>query len=162
MRICRKTWLRILLWLLVVLWMGIIFRFSAQKAEDSDRTSGEVVNWLVPSVDQGVLAMPAEEQPAYVANWTFMVRKSAHFILFTGMGVLAFAAFSVDLAARRAFPAALALGTGWAVLDEIHQLFVPGRVCEFRDICIDTAGVLLGAALLLLVLRLIRRRKAGA
>ena len=162
MRICRKTWLRILLWLLVVLWMGIIFRFSAQKAEDSDRTSGEVVNWLVPSADQEVLAMPAEEQPAYVVHWTFMVRKSAHFILFTGMGVLAFAAFSMDLAARRAFPAALALGTVWAVLDEVHQSFVPGRSGEFRDVCIDVSGVLAGAACLLLVLWLIRRRKARA
>ena len=43
--------------------------------------------------------------------------------------------------------------------DEVQQAFVPGRSCEFRDMCIDAAGVLLGAAFLLLILHLIQRKK---
>ena len=46
-----------------------------------------------------------------------------------------------------------------AVLDEVHQAFVPGRSCELRDVCIDSAGVLLGAAFLLLILHWIQRKK---
>ena len=46
-----------------------------------------------------------------------------------------------------------------AVLDEVHQSFVPGRSCEFRDVCIDFAGVLLGAAFLLLIFSCIQRKK---
>jgi 2-dehydropantoate 2-reductase len=67
--------------------------------------------------------------------------------------------FSVNLPLRRAFPAALGLGTARGVLDEVQQAFVPGRSCEFRDMCIDAAGVLLGAAFLLLILHLIQRKK---
>jgi len=38
----------------------------------------------------------------------------------------------------------LILGFLYAVSDEIHQYFVPGRAMQARDVLIDTAGVLLG------------------
>ena len=43
---------------------------------------------------------------------------------------------------------AWAIGTAYAVTDEIHQLFVPGRSCELRDICIDAVGVLCGCLII--------------
>jgi len=154
----RKKWLRVALWLLVVLWMGVIFRFSAQKAADSQRTSGRVVQWLLTHFDTAFSALPAEEQLLKMAGWSFAVRKLAHFTVFAVLGTLSFAAFSVDLPARRAFPAALGLGVARAVLDEVHQSFIPGRSCEFRDICIDSAGVLLGAGVLWLIVCVVRKR----
>ena len=39
---------------------------------------------------------------------------------------------------------AWAVGAAYAVTDEFHQLFVAGRSCEVRDMCIDAAGVLCG------------------
>ncbi len=39
---------------------------------------------------------------------------------------------------------ALIIGFLYAVSDEIHQYFVPGRAMQTRDVLIDTAGVLLG------------------
>ena len=39
---------------------------------------------------------------------------------------------------------ARAVGAAYAVTDEFHQLFVAGRSCEVRDMCIDAAGVLCG------------------
>ena len=36
------------------------------------------------------------------------------------------------------------LGLVYAASDEIHQLYVPGRAGQFRDVLIDSAGVLLG------------------
>lgn len=38
----------------------------------------------------------------------------------------------------------LLIGFLYAVSDEIHQYFVPGRAMQARDVLIDTAGVLLG------------------
>ena len=38
----------------------------------------------------------------------------------------------------------LLIGFLYAVRDEIHQQFVPGRAMQARDVLIDTAGVLLG------------------
>ena len=159
MTVRGKRWLRLGLWLLTVAWMGLIFYFSLENADSSDATSGRVIRWLLTHFDRSFLQLPPEEQLLRIGDLSFVVRKLAHFILFAGMGFLAFAAFSVDLPPRRAFPAALGLGAGRASLDEVPPSFVPGRSCEFRDVCIDTAGVLLGASFLLLVLLLVRRKK---
>ena len=49
-----------------------------------------------------------------------------------------------------------AIGTLYAVSDEVHQYFVPGRSCELRDMLIDACGVAVGAAALW---RLSRRQR---
>ena len=159
MTVRKRKRLRIVLWLAAVAWMGLIFAFSAEAATDSEQTSGRIVGWLIDHFDKSFPALSPEEQLLRMEAWSFVVRKLAHFSLFAVMGLLSFAAFSVDLPLRRAFPAALGLGTARGVLDEVQQAFVPGRSCEFRDMCIDAAGVLLGAAFLLLILRFAQRKK---
>ena len=42
------------------------------------------------------------------------------------------------------FLLAWTFGTLYAISDEFHQYFVPGRSCELRDVCIDSAGVAVG------------------
>ena len=155
----RKTWLRVVLWALVAAWMAVIFLFSAETADRSSETSGRIIRWLLTRFDRSFLSLSPEEQLLRMEDWSFAVRKLAHFCIFALLGFLCFAAFSVDLPLRRAFPAALGLGTVRAILDEVHQSFVPGRSCEFRDMCIDFAGVLLGAVFLLLILLLIKHQK---
>jgi VanZ family protein len=39
------------------------------------------------------------------------------------------------------------VSTLYGVSDELHQLFVPGRNCDWHDVVADAAGSLLGAAL---------------
>ena len=155
----RKLWLRLALWALVIAWMAVIFYFSAQAADDSDRTSGRVVAWLIDHFDRSLSSLSPEAQLLRMEAWSFAVRKLAHFVVFAVLGLLTFAAFSMDLPPRRAFPAALGLGSVRGVLDEVQQAFVPGRSCELRDMGIDFAGVLLGAAFLLLILHWIQRKK---
>ena len=159
MTLRRKTRLRLALWLLVILWMALIFWFSAQTADDSDQTSSALIRLLLTWFDGGFPDLGPETQLVRIEAWSFAVRKTAHFCIFAGLGFLICAAFSVDLPPRKAFPAALGLGSLRAVLDEVHQAFVPGRSCELRDMCIDGAGVLLGAALLLFILQIVKHRK---
>lgn len=45
------------------------------------------------------------------------------------------------------------IGTAYAVSDEVHQFFVPGRSCEPRDMFIDSCGVAAGVLIMLLVRR---------
>lgn len=155
----RKTWLRVLFWALVAAWMAVIFAFSAQAADDSNQTSNGVIRWLLTHFNRSFSSLSLEEQVLSIEAWSFVVRKLAHCAVFAVLGCLAFAAFSVELPPRRAFPAALLLGGGCGILDEVHQSFVPGRSCELRDMCIDFAGALLGAAFLLLILYWIQRKK---
>lgn len=155
----RKKWLRIGLWLLVVALMGVVYAFSAQAAVDSDRTSDGVIRWLMTHFDAAFSDISPEEHAQRIEHWTHAVRKMAHFLIFAVLGFLAFAAFLTSLPLERAFPASLGLGVTWGVLDEVHQSFVPGRSCEFTDMGIDVAGVVLGAVFLWLILSLIQRKK---
>ena len=43
--------------------------------------------------------------------------------------------------------AALAAGVAYAISDEVHQHFVPGRVGAPLDVVIDSAGVAIGVLL---------------
>lgn len=41
----------------------------------------------------------------------------------------------------------------YALSDEFHQLFVPGRACSFSDFLVDSAGILLASFFYVLSLR---------
>ena len=49
----------------------------------------------------------------------------------------------------------------YAATDEFHQLFVPGRGAQVRDVVIDTCGSLIGTAVFLLIMHAVNRRKAN-
>ncbi|MBD3278852.1 MAG: hypothetical protein GF388_11180 [Candidatus Aegiribacteria sp.] len=63
-----------------------------------------------------------------------------------------------DLLGRyRSLPFIFSLGAIYAVSDEIHQSFVPGRDCSLGDLAADIAGLATGVALCVFLLR----RKSG-
>ncbi|MEX2503086.1 MAG: VanZ family protein [Trueperaceae bacterium] len=47
---------------------------------------------------------------------------------------------------------AVGLATAWGVIDEIHQMFVPGRTPELLDVVADATGALLAVAFVQVVL----------
>ncbi len=56
---------------------------------------------------------------------------------------------NMDIAGGRLGPGTMfSIGAAWAVLDEVHQSFVPGRDCSAGDLLADLAG--LGVCFLLL------------
>ena len=98
-----------------------------------------------------------------------IIRKLAHFTEYTVFGAslvmtlkslmrkTTFAELvSVGSINRYLFMTALlswAFGTFYAITDEIHQYFVPGRFCDWKDVCIDSAGVALGCLICSLITR---------
>lgn len=158
----RKT-IKIILWIAVVLWMAVIFAFSAQNAESSTDISDGVVDRVVEAMF-GTADRDAVPDSVRLAV-SFIVRKIAHFASYFILGVLCAGAFLSDT--RRHFITntyALGLSFAYAVSDEIHQLFVPGRAGRLLDVGIDTAGALCGilifAAVCAVLSRVRRNRKA--
>ncbi len=148
-----KTILRIILWTAVIAWMGLIFSFSVETAAESTETSGGFISFFMERWIPGFTELSPAEQTAKIESVTYFVRKSAHFCIFAMLGFLTCAAlFSCDLSAKRAFPTASLIGALYAVSDEIHQTFVPGRAGMVRDVILDTCGVVTGAAALCLIL----------
>lgn len=141
--------------------MALIFLLSSQNAAVSSGTSGNVIRLIVGIFYPGFDNLPAAEQTEIVASLQFLARKSAHFCLYMILGVLSFLTFiSYE---KLLFTLRLTTSCGicllYAASDEIHQLFVPGRSGEVRDVMIDFSGAVLGIALSTLVFLLICRIK---
>ena len=75
-----------------------------------------------------------------LGGWDLALRKLAHAAEYAVLGALLLRATGRG---RLAF----ALGTVYAVSDEIHQAFVPGRMGAPLDVAIDAIGVALGVVL---------------
>ena len=139
--------------------MAFIFFQSALPADLSSRESGRVVDLLV-RLFQGI--MPIDRQ-----TMVFIVRKGAHFAEYTILGGFLVPAVTEWMAVDKTpVPDSVRsiriiswlVGTLYAVTDEIHQSFVPGRSCELRDIGIDSCGVLAGVMIVSIVMRSKERR----
>ena len=48
---------------------------------------------------------------------------------------------------------AVVVSVVYAVCDETHQIFVPGRAARFYDVCLDIIGILLGVLVVYYVFR---------
>jgi VanZ family protein len=85
-----------------------------------------------------------------LGTWDLVLRKLAHAAEFAILGALLVRATGSDAVA-------FALGVAYAVSDEIHQTFVPGRAGAVLDVGIDALGVAAG----LMLWRLAERRLAA-
>jgi len=75
-----------------------------------------------------------------LGTWDLVLRKLAHACEYALLGALL-------LRALRSEFAAVAAGVAYAITDEIHQIFVPGRVGSPIDVAIDAVGVTVGVLL---------------
>ena len=138
---------KIIMIVLTVMCMMCIFLLSSQTAAESDSMSVALTQKLIDIA--GRISVPGTQ--AFVKKYIFnnAVRNYAHFAMFFLFGLVsAGAAFSV-MKDRYVLPWAcsLAFCAVWAVLDEVHQMFVPGRGCEMKDMKTDFAGILISTLL---------------
>lgn len=144
-----SVWGRAARFLPAALWYGVIWFFSAQTGSESQDMSDGVLGLFGYDILNSPMALSA--------LLSFLVRKAAHMgVFFVLAGLLYWALRGV----RPRLRAGLALGlcAGLAALDELHQLFVPGRSGRWQDVVIDSLGglCLLGAVALV---RAIQRRR---
>lgn len=141
--------------------MVLIFSLSAETATESSATSGETLKMLLKLFYPKFSSLTSAESEAIIYSLQFAVRKTAHFSLYFILGLLAFLStvsyFSLPLAARTLISAGICLL--YAVSDEIHQHFVPGRSCELRDVAIDFCGSALALLIAFLCFRLINNKR---
>lgn len=140
--------------------MGLIFAFSAQEAVRSDHSSGVFVSAILELVVRLFPDLDGARQQAMAERLSFLVRKGAHLTEYAVLG--AFLAVHVSAwterrPLRRPRTLAFSVGALYAASDELHQLFVPGRSGDWKDVLLDSAGVLIGV---LLLARILRRRRA--
>ena len=129
---------------ITILIMAFIFLQSALPADLSKEESNLIVQALIEflHVDAKILS--------------FAVRKCAHFSEYLLLGLSLFATVReydpVRLERneqwRRTALLSWGIGALYALTDEVHQAFVPGRSCEIRDMLIDSCGVAAGVLIM--------------
>lgn len=132
--------------ILVIIWMFVIFNFSSQNGPKSTNTS-DVVTSMVVNVTTSVTNknVSREEVKKRVEDSTFLVRKMAHFTEYLILGILVLQLLSdYTKINKRMLIVSLIICYLYAVSDEVHQIFIPGRTAKVLDTFIDGAGSLVG------------------
>lgn len=107
---------KIIYWLPTFIWLIVIFTFSAQPTIQTS-----AVDWQ-----------------------DFFVKKTAHFIeyaILTGLFIYSLSR-TTRLGWSRIIFLSIFVSISYAISDEFHQSFVPGREARVRDILIDSFGSL--------------------
>ena len=132
-----------------------IFGFSNQNAETSSGLSQKVTNFVVEIIPS-IKNMPEPEKENVVDRIESVVRKIAHYSIYTIVGILLMSLMSTyKLKELDRIAVSLIIGVIYASTDEIHQAFVPGRAPLVTDVILDSIGVLTGICIVLLVYKII-------
>ncbi len=114
----KRPWLT---WSLTVIYMAIIFYFSS-------------LSYFPP----GPLTVAVSD----------LVK---HAVLYFGLAILLFLSFNTiknKNVKKKAWVLALLATILYGISDELHQLFVPNRVCSFSDVMANSIGAYLGAGIM--------------
>lgn len=103
--------------------------------------------WAPPLAWMGVIFFMSSRPHFGITNmssYDFLIFKTLHLVEYGFLYALLFRALygGKYVVQKKAFIFAFIIGILYAISDETHQLFVPTREGRFRDVCIDTAGML--------------------
>lgn len=145
---------------LLIFQMLFIFTMSSFGHNSSDAQSNLFVDFIAqnfPHIRHGL-----ENNLINLYTLVFLVRKTAHFTEYAILGAL----FYLNLIQ---FPKLnshikklllpILFSFLYAITDELHQVFVPGRSAQFRDVLIDTLGASFGAIIAYLIIKLFTKIK---
>lgn len=113
--------------ILSIVVMLSIFWFSHQDGRESARQSTYVKKQVNKVIGKKV---------------RFNVRKNAHFFIYMALGMSLL--LSREKTGKREILEVVGFIILYAISDEYHQSFVPGREASFRDVSIDTLGGISG------------------
>ncbi len=137
---------KIILWFAVIFWMAVIFSFSAQPAVESDELSMGIAQKIFEFIN-GLKDIPVfawigtDRIVSAIGIANHYVRKTAHFMIYAILAVLVYnlmASYGIKRSKVVLFAALVCLV--YAISDEIHQIYVPGRAGQIKDVLIDFSG----------------------
>ena len=144
----------------VVLVFILIFVFSSFDATSSASQSSKIVDFIKKYIFPDLSTLKNKHDTRIVNDTiSFIVRKIAHLSVYTLLGIFSFTGLWAVKNKKKRYFSAVGICMAYAITDEIHQSFVPGRSCEIRDVIIDTCGSAFGAFVCLVILLLLELRR---
>ena len=123
---------KIITWSMLLLWMVFIFFMSGQdgnKSTDQSNFVAELFKYFGFDI-KNILGDIG----------TLIIRKTAHFSEYFILCILFYRVIIMYVSIRTTRVISIIATFIYALSDEVHQFFVPGRTCAFRDVLIDTIG----------------------
>lgn len=131
--------------LLVILWTILIFIMSSFNSTDSSNQSNFIVNIISNIFNINNIEL-----------LSLIIRKLAHFTEYFILGLLV---YNMIYSYNKKKYIAIIICILYAISDEIHQLFIPGRSCQILDMLIDSIGSTSGIYFLYLIYKIISKKK---
>lgn len=138
-----KKYLKIISIVVLVLCMVVIFILSNENSVDSTNTSLSTTKGVVDKITLHNVDEDTSQNIAY--SYDIIIREVAHVIEYLILGLLVINVykyfFKVDY---KCFIICMLFCIIYALSDEIHQSYIPGRTFQYEDIFLDTLGCLIG------------------
>lgn len=146
-----------------LIWMFIIFGFSKESGGESSSLSLTVTQKIVDIIDFND-NMSEEEYEHMVSVLHNPVRKAAHMSEYAILAFLIYVPLLINVRFKKIsgyFLATMSVCLIYAITDETHQLFVPGRDGRITDVIIDTIGSMIATLILLGIHNFAHRKIVG-
>lgn len=135
-----KQILIVVSWIAVILWMALIFKLSSQPAAQSGKLSTGIAE-----INIKVIEKVKPNAKFNIVKFDHMIRKNAHFFVYLVLGVFVENALRISgVRGYRCIVYSLLICILYATSDELHQVFIPGRGAQVKDVIIDSAGACVG------------------
>ena len=155
----KKIVLRIIFLLLLCSTFFVIFGFSSQSGTESSSLSRKVTTKFV-NIFPYTRDLSIDTKENLIEHGEIIVRKLAHFSIYTLVGIFIMAfMFTFNTKLKIQFSISLLVGLIYAITDEYHQSWIPGRGPSVMDVCIDTLGVFTGILIVLAIVAIYRAFK---
>ena len=140
---------RVILLILIALNLCTIFYFSHQDSNTSTAVSNSISRQIEVRTTDYAHKNQGEKNVLH-AKVQRTLRQSAHIFLFFTLSIFTCCFLRTYWKRWFVFAVNPILGFFFALSDEFHQTFVPGRSFGWDDIANDTLGVVLGTLMVLL------------
>src|SRR5699024_4047535 len=134
---------KIFAWIPALGWMILIFYLSHQPATSSSELSAGITAFIINMIEKMIPFIEVE-----ISSFHTFIRKCAHFLAYLILGILV--AYAIHVKRFYRFVFALIICVLYAISDEVHQLFIPGRSGEVGDVLIDSVGSFSGIVIFVL------------
>ena len=141
-----------------------IFIFSSDTGEESGSKSSSITEIILSIFIRDFHSISQEERLGLINNYSFLIRKLAHFTEYAALGFLLYGDFYTSNSSfankkKVVVCASWLLAIIYAAIDELHQKFVAGRGPSIRDVMIDSMGALFGIMVFMLIILMIEKIK---
>lgn len=126
---------------IIILWLCVIFFFSNSDASLSTIHTNIAINKLIELSEHNAFFNFMLTKLTENYSLVYSIRKLAHLTIFCVLQIIVFAVMMRNKKSiLSATICSMLVVTMYAIFDEIHQYFIPGRSCQLKDVFIDMAG----------------------